>query len=278
MKKVANGLFMGLCGAAALLAGCGGGGGGGNGSGGSGMTGSGGTSGGSMGVALLPNDTGWVEGADNSLGVQGAWYVYGDGTDGTVAMGNGDCQKKGMHADSECSVITKPVPGAGSFPPTDLATAQMCTEGTVAKVINLVGGTGPDYSNIWGTGIGLDLAAAKDGGTKGTFDADAKGVKGLSFDINMVPMPKLRVEIVTTKTKGSTAGDDYWGASSSYPPSPVKAGHNEVRWEDFKGPMAKPGDKSDTAHIEAIHFHVPTTTSASAPFSYCISNLKLLTE
>jgi len=272
MKKVANSLLMGLCGAAAITAGCSSSGNGG-GSGGSGMTGSGGTSGGAMGVALLPNDTGWVEGADNSLGVQGAWYVYGDGTDGTVAMGNGDCQKKGMHMDSECSVISKPVPGAGSFQPSDVAMAKMCTEGTVAKVINLVGGTAPDYSNIWGTGIGLDLAAAKDGGTKGTFDADAKGVKGLSFDIDMVPMPKLRVEIVTAATKGGEAGDNYWGATSSYPPSPIKPGHNEVTWDLFKGPK---GAANDTAHIEAIHFHVPTTTSASAPYSYCISNLKLL--
>jgi len=276
MKKVANGLLMGLCGAAAVMAGCGGGGGGGNGSGGSGMTGSGGTSGGSMGVALVPNETGWVEGTDNSLGVQGAWYVYGDGTDGTKPMGGGDCQVKGMHMDSECSMIAHPVPGSGSFPPTDVATAKMCTDGTVAKVINMVGGTGPDYSNIWGTGIGLDLAGGKDGAPKGTFDdATAKGVTGLAFDIDMVPMPKLRVEIVTTATKGSEAGDNYWGATSAYPPSPVKSGHNEVKWADFKGPK---GAANDTAHIEAIHFHVPTTMASGASYSYCISNLKLLTE
>ena len=152
---------------------------------------------------------------------------------------------------------------------------QMCTDGTVAKVIDIVGMTGaPDYSNIWGTGIGLDLAAPTDSSMpKGTFDADAKGVKGLSFDIDMVPMPKLRVEIVTTATKGTTAGDNYWGATSAYPASPVKVGHNEVTWDLFKGPK---GAANDTAHIEAIHFHVPTTTSSSAPFSYCISNLKLL--
>jgi hypothetical protein len=266
MKKVANSLFMGLCGAAIMAAGCGGGGGGGGGGG------SGGSSGGG-GVALLPNDTGWVEGADNSLGVQGAWYVYGDGTDGTKPMGGGDCQVKGMHPDSDCSVISKPTPGSGSFPPSDLAMATMCTEGTVAKVIDIVGMTGsPDYSNIWGTGIGLDLAAGKDG-SKSTFDADAKGVKGLAFDIDMVPMPKLRVEIVTTATKGSSAGDNYWNASMSYPPSPVKPGHNEVMWADFKGPK---GAANDTAHIEAIHFHVPTTTTSSASYKYCISNLKLL--
>jgi len=91
----------------------------------------------------------------------------------------------------------------------------------------------------------------------------------------MVPMPKLRVEIVTTATKGGTAGDNYWGATSSYPPSPIAQGHNEVKWDKFKGPM---GAANDLAHIEAIHFHVPTTTSAGADYKYCISNLKLLTD
>lgn len=108
MKKGTNSLLMGMFGVAAIAAGC-------SSSSNPGMTGSGGTMGGG-GVALVPNATGWVEGSENSLNAQGSWYVYGDGTDGTVAMGNGKCQVA-KHSDAECSSITKPVPGSGSFPP-----------------------------------------------------------------------------------------------------------------------------------------------------------------
>jgi hypothetical protein len=274
MKKVANSLLMGMFGAAALLAGCGGGGGG-SGTGGKGMTGSGGTMGG--GVAIIPNDTGWVEGVDNTLGIQGAWYPYGDGTDGKSAMGNGTCQAKGMHPDSACSVITTPVPGSMTFAPSDAASGKMCTSGTVAQVIDIVGMTGmKDYSNIWGAGIGLDLAANKDG-TKGTLDADAKGIKGISFDIDMVPTAKLRVEIAATATDNSTAGNNYWGATASYPGSPVVSGTNVIHWAEFTSPTATKVP-NDLAHLESLQFHVPTVTTGSAPYSFCIFNLKMLTE
>jgi hypothetical protein len=274
MKKVTHILLIGTIGIATAAAGCSSSSGNSKGSGGS--SGSGGSG---AGVKLMPDNTGWVDGSTNNIGVQGAWYAYGDGTDGMQAMGNGTCQMKGMHPDSACSSITTPVPGSMMFMPSDMATGKMCTSGMVNKVIDIVGMTGmPDYSNIWGAGIGIDLNSPGGGAPKALYDATAHHVTGISFDIDMVPAPKLRVEVATKPTDGTDAGNNFWGASSSYPPSPVDATKtNVVMWADFKGPKDATL-KVDETMIESIQFHVPTVVSAAAPYSFCISNLTLLTS
>jgi hypothetical protein len=227
-------------------------------------------------VPILPDSNGWVDRSTNSLGIQGAWYPYGDGTDGTVAMGKGSCQAKGKHADSACSAIVAPVPGAGTFAPSDKKTGRMCTSGVVARVADVVGANPtPDYSNMWGAGIGLDLAGATGGSSKGSIDVVAKRITGFSFDIDNVPSPGLRVELATRATDGSTAGHNYWGATAAYPPSPVKAGTNTVHWADFVGPK---GAGTDTGHVQSIQFHVPTTAASAESYSFCISNLTMLTN
>jgi hypothetical protein len=229
-------------------------------------------------VPILPDSNGWVERSSNSLGIQGAWYPYGDGTDGTVAMGKGSCQAKGKHADSDCSAIVAPVPGAGTFAPSDRKTGRMCTSGVVARVADIVvGGANPtpDYNNMWGAGIGLDLAGATGDRSKGSIDVVAKRITGFSFAIDNVPSPGLRVELATRATDGSSAGHNYWGATAAYPPSPVKAGTNTVHWADFVGPK---GTGTDTGHVQSIQFHVPTTTASTESYSFCISNLTMLTN
>ena len=240
---------------------------------GTGGSGGGGKSGGGtgVGVAITPDATGWVMADTNTLGIQGAWYAYGDGigADGTAAMGS--CMKAG-HTASECTVITTPAPG-----PFANTGGKMCTSGKAAKVVDIVGKTGmPDYSAIWGAGIGLDLAAS--GGTastKSTFDATTKKVVGVSFDLDSVPLSGLRVEFATPSTNGSSAGNDYWGGNASYGNSPVAAGPNSVTWDKISGPGAAAHVFTPGA-IESIQFHVPTNTTAAGDYSFCISNLKFL--
>lgn len=269
MKKSTLSLMLStvLAGAAVAAAGC-------SSSPGSNQGGSGGGSGGGgnsgnlTGVLITPDASGWVMGDTNTLGVQGAWYAYGDGIGADGSTATSTCVMKGGHQTSECSMIT--TPAAGPFTNTG---GMMCTTGTVAKVINGANGM-PDYSNIWGAGIGLDLNAT--GGlvsTKGVFDATAKGVKGISFDLSAVPLPGLRVEFATPSTNGSTAGNDYWGAAATYPNSPVKMGPNVVTWDLVKGPM---GHAFTPGMIESIQFHVPTVVAATGTYNFCISNLKLL--
>lgn len=235
-----------------------------------GTTGGGGSVGTGMSVTLTPDATGYIDIMTNNLGIKGSWYAYGDGA-GPTGMPPGDCQNAG-HAAGECSVITAPSPG--SFPNTG---GKMCTSGTVAKVIDIVGMAGmPDYSKIWGAGIGVDLNNDTLLG-KGVIDATAKKIVGFSFDIDMKPLAGLRVEVQTKPTDGSEAGNDYWGAKGdmSYPLSPVMTGTNVVSFTD-KSIVGPKGHVFDPTQIEGIQFHVPTTATAAGTYSFCISNLKML--
>jgi hypothetical protein len=224
-----------------------------------GTTGTGGTSSSTeQGVVLNVNATGGYD-TDMTLGVMGAWYPYGDST-ACVAAG---------HAAADCSMIMTP-PAAGFAGVTG---NKLCTSGTAAKVLNGTDGM-PDYTNMWGTGIGLDLNNS--GGANGKMPYNATGkVTGVAFEIDTPPLAGLRVELPTPAT---TNGAAYWGGKSSNT-SPVVAGHNSFKWADVTGPMYATNPPAfDPTMILSIQFHVPTNTSAVAPFNYCISNLKLLTN
>jgi hypothetical protein len=243
-----------------------------DGSGGSG--GSGGSAGtsGSGGAApgvIIPDATGWVDGeADGNIyGVQGAWYPYGD------AYGDAKCLAAG-HPATACAVILQPDPAAMSFPNEN---GKMCTSGSVAQVINNPTTMMPDYSNIWGAGIGLDLnAIGGDNPVKMVFDFVAKGITGISFEIDNVPLPGLRVEFPMPATNGHADGSNYWGATMNYPNSPVTPGVNVIRWADVKAPRG--AIPFDASQVESIQFHVPSNTSGAGMFNYCISNLTFLTD
>lgn len=232
--------------------------------------GGGGAGGGSAvaGVVLVPDETGWIDGmaTGNTVGVQGAWYPYGD------AYGEAKCLI--AHTAAECSVIMTPDPVATGFPNQG---GMMCTSGSVAQVL----GTPPDYANMWGAGIGLDLNATGGANSvKEPWNADMYGVKGISFVLDKVPVPGLRVEFPIPSTEGGTAGSNYWGATGSYPNSNVKAGVNVIRWDAVKAPVGAMGTEAPNHQqmLLAIQFHVPSTPAARGMYDFCVSELKFLTE
>ena len=97
------------------------------------------TTGGTMGgVLIMPAEDGWVDLTSNDLGIQGAWYPYGD------AYGEAKCTAAGWTAE-ECSRIDTPDPAAMAFPNTGGA---MCTAGSVAQVLTAEGAAEPDYANM----------------------------------------------------------------------------------------------------------------------------------
>ncbi|MEO7032761.1 MAG: hypothetical protein ABI548_02935 [Polyangiaceae bacterium] len=235
------------------------------------------------GVPLPVGDTGFV--SLPMLGIQGSWYGYGDGqgSDGSVAMS--DCIFKGMHMPADCSMITTPM--FGSFAPTP--DKGMCTAGTAAKVINLapcpivppatVAPTVcPDYSNLFGAGIGLDLNnAGNDGGTgmKLPFDATAAGIIGISFDLDTAPPASgMRVEFPTVGTENTSA---MWKPGTANK-SPLVAGHNVLMFADVKSPtFVTPAVPFDPSKLLSIQFHIPTVTAMAVPFAFCINNLSVIT-
>jgi len=231
------------------------------------------------GRVLIPDRTGWLMGKTSTTrSIQGAWFAYGDHYGGGAAP-PGDCDSplKGNHMPSECSTIDSP-----AMPP-DPATGfanedgKMCTSGTVAAVINDATGA-PDYLNIWGAGMGLDLNSS--GGAspvKGTYDAVANGVTGFSFVIDTPPMLSLRVEFPTATA--STA--PFW-QGDNMAASPVVPGLNVIHWADVNGPFYQtsppPPAMVDATALKSILFHVFTHAEGPLAYSFCVSKLTALTE
>ena len=232
------------------------------------------------GTALTPDPTGYV--SVTGLGIQGAWYGYGDGW-GTTGMPPGVCETTGMHTTpGACSTITFPPAGmanaeggvTATFPQTTPGT--MCLSGTAAKVPACVAGVSGctmfDYSNVFGIGIGLDFDNVM--GVKMPYNAPMNKVTGFTFTISGVPATGIRVEFPTTDTNAM--------GSDSYAIAISKDGNYTA---DLKSGTAIP-DLSpsftatptqpafNAANLLSIQFHVPTvTTSSITVTNMCVSNL-----
>jgi hypothetical protein len=231
------------------------------------------------GVVLTPDPTGWIMGKNTTTkSIQGAWYAYGDHY-GAGGASPGDCDSptKGMHPISDCSLILTP-----EMPPQPLVgfandNGKMCTSGTLAAVVNGTDGT-PDFVNVWGAGIGLDLnSSGGDQAVKSPYDALANGITGFSFNIDTPPDGALRVEFPTaTETL-----DPFWDGAAMVA-SPVVAGTNVVRWADVNGPYYQttppPPPMLDATTILSIKFHVFPNISGPVSYSFCVSNLTALTN
>src|SRR5215831_14857999 len=282
MKKLLIGLVTTMAWALAVTtagtnAGCGSS----KGSGGSGGADGGAGTGGS--IPLTPSDTGFFDGS-NAAGILGAWYSYGDWYNPTAAMG--DCAIKGGFTADQCSSIASPIPGT----PFMKTANGMCTNGTVAKVVSMAGSTTPDYSDIWGAGIGFDLnnAGTDDGGTGGKLPFDATlvtatkmAITGFSFHIDTPPTGgQMRVEFPTNKVPGTTdINSAYWGGATANLSPFTKGGDVSFHFKDVGGPMYLTSPTPfDPTMILSMQFHVVSNTSSTIPFMYCISNLKALTD
>jgi hypothetical protein len=245
-------------------------------------TNSGGTSSGiSAPPDVLPvGPTGYVDDSEVS-GIVGAWYGYGDmwGMNGSPP---GNCQTLGGFMDSQCSTITFPMPlmlDAGGdaaavavFPPSAMG---MCLTGQTAKAIPKVGSTSPDFTDIFGIGIGLDLNNM--GGTKLPFDANAHHVIGFAGTITGVPAGGIRVEFPTTQT--TNGFQDSWSivVTSDGPFTAdltTAAGDPHKLTPSFKVPTGMTEPPFDPTMLLSIQFHVPTISITGIPVTMlCVNNL-----
>jgi hypothetical protein len=220
------------------------------------------------GTALVANGMGWINGTTNAFGIQGSWYAYADGQ-GWGGTGPGACQEGG-YKDSDCSTFT--APRGATFPPT---AGGMCTAGSVGRVLNNAMGQ-PDYDHIWGAGIGFDFATTATTPTViGPYNAPAKGVAGIAFDLDMVPSTGIRIDFSTPETENNPAS---WGGLT-LALSPVKVGRNEIRWAEVGGPnYLAPPPAFDPTRLRSMHFHIPADPAGPGTFRFCISNLAVLTR
>jgi hypothetical protein len=223
------------------------------------------------------------------------WYAFGDGVGpnadvDTTDAANSDCQLQGGFPASACSVINHPTPGR-PFLPTDGSTTQMCTDGTAARVMPKDGAA--DYADLWGAGIGTDFSIlGQDGVGKGYKDLSAyKGV-AFVFSSDLGSLKSLRV---TFPFLGQHGGDaPYWdgGGDAAMASSPLTGTTAApqlvvIHWDEVGGPFyltqeVPPVDvlmyPFKPSAVQAIQFEVFTNTSATTPYSFCVSNLTLLDD
>ena len=215
---------------------------------------------------------------NDSAGIVGCWYSYGDwyGQGVGAPAGAGDCGRNmaNLTAD-QCSIVTTPVPGQ----PFASTNGSMCTSGTVAKVID------PASSAIWGAGIGFDLnnAGTADGGIgeKLPWDATAHKVTGFAFHIDMPPTGgQMRVELPTSAAVGTTdLKPAYWGGATANLSPFTKGGDYAFHFADVGGPMSLTDPVPfDETKILSMQFHVVSNTTSVIPFQYCISNVSALQD
>ncbi|MFZ5895656.1 MAG: hypothetical protein ACOY0T_31655 [Myxococcota bacterium] len=231
----------------------------------SGGIGAGGTSNGGAGTG----DGGQVPtaGTTGALPDLATWYVFADGL-GPDGSNTGRCQQAG-HPTSDCSTVLMPDPKLMPY----ANTGTQCIQGFNARLtLNPESGE-PDYMNISGGGMAFDFGRDVTD-ARVAINAVEVGIVGFSFDIDTPPARGLRVEL-------PSGGDvewavAYWGARPEYPPSPVKAGSNVVLFENVLSPHT--WSSFDPSRWLGISFVIPTSESTAIPYSFCISNLKLLTE
>ena len=266
------------------------------GAGAGGMGGAAGTvgdGGGPVSCDLASNYAGYVQ--DPLCGIVGSWFAFGDGA-GPNANANStdsadsDCVAKGGFPASACSQNIWPTPGK-PFVPDDPATSRMCADGIGALIQNK--GGSPDYSDLWGAGIGLDFNnPGGDAGVKG--DVDLSKYKGIAFDFMAdtgahsigagVPIGAMRVSFPFT---GQHGGDPPYWMGATKTSSPLMPGstvqHIQFNWTDVGGPFYLTQQTPpvtppafDPTHVQSIEFQVFTNTAASTPFSFCVANLTLL--
>ena len=300
MRTLSNPFAMTLAGAAALLAavGCK------SSSPGPGSDASSGPDASSGNILLTPNSTGYVY--EPISGIKGAWYSYGDSA-GPGANINGtdsahsDCVAGALTAIppgmggftlDQCTTITTPIAGQPFVPD---PTNGMCTSGIGAKVIDSPVTSSPDYSDLFGGGIGLDFNnPGGDAGMKG--DIDLSKYTGISFTMTAfqagIPAGnKLRVNFPFTGEHGTDS--PYWAANKTDDHSTIdtSGGVNVVHWNQVLGPAYLltrtpavtvppfyPGPGAGVNVVQAIQFQVFTNTSTTTPYGFCVNNLTLLTD
>jgi hypothetical protein len=206
------------------------------------------------GVPLSPMN-GWVDGASNTLMIQGAMFPFGDPTS---LMGS-------MPVDFSMSGTDACFKGTAAK--VDMASMACTTKMFTPPATDC-------YGEYWGAAIGLNLNQQIDmttmmGGDPMPFNASA--IKGFTFTIagGMVPT-SLRFKV-----------EDASGEFCNPATKPVKAGANSFVFEDLIKECWKPvataaNAGSAKAGVIKIAWQVVTNDKGTVPFDFCVSDVRAL--
>ncbi len=212
-----------------------------------GSTNSGGTS--FVEVPLVPQD-GWVDGASNSLGIQGPMFTSSD--------------------DTTAATVSEDFTGSNA-----------CIAGAAAQV-NLDCTPNPPaadcYSEFWGAAVGMNLNVSIDPSTMQGADPapfDATSVEGFTFELSGYTVPtSLRFAMLSGSTADRVTG--YCSLSSV----PLVPGLNRLLLADLRtecwGTTGDAPDAEALASVIRLQWLVVTNEKSTVPFDFCISDLRAL--
>jgi hypothetical protein len=197
------------------------------------------------GLALTPT-LGWVAGSTNEAGIQGSFYTVSDATVG----------------------------GATMIQPADFkmsAGATICASGTASQVV------GEDYTTYWGGGIGFDLA---DPGNMMPIQPFSRGrVVGFRYTLSGTNIPpSLRFQVAFFEGAGRNAGTYCAPAGGAGPVTMMLGGATSTIVASCWLGAAATTKIPDTAPLASIQWQVPTVTTATTPFNFCIENLTAIVQ
>lgn len=221
-------------------------------------SGTGGTGTLEAGVPLDPMN-GWVDGASNSLMIQGALFPFGDAT-----------SKMGMEP-LDFSMSGTMACFKGTAAKVDMASTACTTKMFTPPAMDC-------YGEYWGAAIGLNLNQTIDettmmGSTPAAYDASA--IKGFSFTIAGASVPGT----ASLRFKVENAAGEYCNPAAK----PIKAGDNTVLLSDlisacWKPVAGAPTGESAKANLIKIAWQVVTNDKATVPFDFCVSNIRAITN
>ncbi len=207
------------------------------GSSGASSTGSDGGSG-CTGVAIVPDATGFVSAASNTLGIHGSWFQYSDCVD-----------LKGMN----CATVTTPTGTA--FPNTG---GKMCTSGKTSTA-----------TGAWGAGIGLEL---NDGPPQMPYDTVMHGVKGFCFQLTGTTIPTTTIRVAfPTQNNNDNAYFEAFTTSGMHSVLFADPGFAQGSWVTSKVAF-------EPTKVMLVQFQIPSSPTAPVPWDFCVEGMTAVTQ
>ena len=193
---------------------------------------------GCTGVAIVPDATGFVAAAGNSLGIHGSWFQYSDCTD-----------LKGVN----CATVTTPTG-------TTFANVggKMCTSGKTSTA-----------TGAWGAGIGLEL---NDGPPQQPYDTVMHGVKGFCFLLSGATIPSTTIRVAfPTQDNNDNAYFEAFSTPGTHSVLFADTGFAQGSWVTTKVAF-------EPTKVMLVQFQIPSSPSAPVPWDFCVEGMTAVTQ
>jgi hypothetical protein len=150
-----------------------------------------------------------------------------------------------------CSTVTAPI--ANSFPNVG---GKMCTSGHTSTA-----------AGAWGAGIGLEL---NDGPPQMPYDTTMHGVIGFCFQLSGATIPSTTIRVAfPTKDNNDNA---------YFSPISTPGQHSVLFSNTAQGSWVTTKSAFEPNAVMLVQFQIPSSTTASIPWDFCIEGFTAITQ